>query len=101
MKYPPSLVQFLCVINKENIVIGIMTMHGLISVTCLLAAGNGLISFPGENVRVCTFSPLPIVSSHPSPLPTGDGVVWPVLPSEILDDHPVLLNRAPTLHRLG
>ncbi|MBI5231114.1 MAG: DNA-directed RNA polymerase subunit beta', partial [Coriobacteriales bacterium] len=30
----------------------------------------------------------------------GKGVVWDVL-EEVISDHPVLLNRAPTLHRLG
>ncbi len=30
----------------------------------------------------------------------GKGVVWDVL-EEVITDHPVLLNRAPTLHRLG
>ncbi len=29
-----------------------------------------------------------------------DGSVWDIL-EEIIDDHPILLNRAPTLHRLG
>ena len=31
---------------------------------------------------------------------TGGTVVWNIL-EEILKEHPVLLNRAPTLHRLG
>ena len=30
----------------------------------------------------------------------GDSVVWDVL-EEVISNHPVLLNRAPTLHRLG
>ena len=30
----------------------------------------------------------------------GDGAVWDVL-EEVIEGHPVLLNRAPTLHRLG
>ena len=29
-----------------------------------------------------------------------DQVVWDIL-EEVIKDHPVLLNRAPTLHRLG
>ncbi|MCB5521098.1 hypothetical protein LIP81_21750, partial [Erysipelatoclostridium ramosum] len=30
----------------------------------------------------------------------GDSEVWGVL-EEVISEHPVLLNRAPTLHRLG
>ncbi|MCK5064409.1 MAG: DNA-directed RNA polymerase subunit beta', partial [Candidatus Fermentibacteraceae bacterium] len=30
----------------------------------------------------------------------ADDIVWPVL-EEVIENHPVLLNRAPTLHRLG
>ena len=31
---------------------------------------------------------------------TQDTAIWPVI-EEVIKEHPVLLNRAPTLHRLG